>query len=147
MNLAEAKAAGLKRKGKKRVGRGRGSGKGKTAGRGSKGQKSRSGGLTRIQFEGGQMPLLRRLPKRGFTKPSKRQFEIVNVGQLNCFPSESVVNLTSLREMGLVKKKDAEVKILGKGKLKVPLEVEAHAFSQEAIKKIQTAGGKIKRIK
>ena len=147
MNLAEAKAAGPRRKKKRRVGRGPGSGQGKTAGRGSKGQKSRSGRLGRIQFEGGQMPLFRRLPKRGFTNPFKRYYEIVNVGELNHFPAEAVVNSASLRQAGLVKKGDARVKILAEGELKIPLAVEAHSFSQQAVKKIQAAGGKIKRLK
>ncbi len=147
MDLAEAKAGGPRRKRKMRVGRGHGSGKGKTAGRGHKGEKSRSGRRGQIQFEGGQMPLFRRLPKRGFTNPFKRHYEIVNVGDLNRFPPEAVVNPASLRQAGLVKKADAGVKILGRGELKVPLEVEAQAFSQEALQKIEAAGGRIKSIK
>ena len=93
------------------------------------------------------MPLFRRLPKRGFTNPFKRRYEIVNVEDLNRFPPEAVVNLASLHQAGLVKKTDAGVKILGRGELKVPLEVEAQAFSQEALQKIEAAGGRIKSIK
>lgn len=93
------------------------------------------------------MPLFRRLPKRGFTNPLKQRYEAINVGELNRFSADTVVNFAFLRQAGLVKKKDAKIKILGGGELKVSLEVEAHAFSNEAARKIQAAGGKIKRIK
>ncbi len=128
------------KKRKKIVGRGRGSGHGKTSGRGNKGQLSRASGGTRPGFEGGQMPLIRRIPKRGFTFISKAKFEIVPLESLNRFASGSEVTPESLRRARLVRKK-LPVKILGDGDLKHPLKVRAHAFSRSAIEKIKKAGG------
>ncbi len=126
---------------KKIVGRGDGSGHGKTACRGSKGQRSRSGGGVRRGFEGGQMPLYRRVPKRGFTSRSREKIAIINIEKLNCFKDGSVVNLERLTEKGLLKSQNALVKILGVGELKKKLNVKAHSFSKGAIKKIVGAGG------
>lgn len=130
----------------KRVGRGQGSGHGKTSCRGEKGQMSRSGhkkGGSYIGFEGGQMPLMRRLPKRGFTNIFREELQIVNISQLNIFKENEVVDLNSLKEKGIVKEQVNAVKILGDGELKKALTVKSVKFSKSAIKKIQDAGGKI----
>lgn len=145
MRLAELKPAPGARRKPVRKGQGIGSGLGKTAGRGHKGQKARSGGGVRPGFEGGQMPLARRMPKRGFTNIFKREYVIINLGQLNRFENGAVVTPEVLREAGLVKKKGA-VKILGSGELKKALTVRAHAFSQGAAAKIAAAGGKAEVI-
>jgi large subunit ribosomal protein L15 len=126
---------------KTRVGRGKGSGLGKTSGRGQKGQKARSGGGVRPGFEGGQMPLTRRLPKRGFTNPFRVEYEVVNVGQLNVFPAGTEVTVDLLRETRLVRRK-RPVKILGEGELDRPLTVKVQAFSKTAVEKIEAASGK-----
>jgi len=126
---------------RKRVGRGRGSGHGKTSCRGHKGQNSRSGGGVRPGFEGGQMPLQRRLPKRGFHNPFSKVFALVNVGELERFESGSKVDVAALIQSGLVKKIHDGVKILGNGEIKVPLHVKANKFSKGAIQKIEGAGG------
>ncbi|MBN1353689.1 MAG: 50S ribosomal protein L15 [Candidatus Omnitrophica bacterium] len=126
----------------KRYGRGSGSGHGKTAGRGSKGAKSRSGPGLRIGFEGGQMPLMRRLPKRGFTSKAKKVYQVVNVEGLNRFRKDSVVDRASLGEVGLIKDIELPVKILGTGDITKPLTVLADAYSANARKKIAAAGGK-----
>ncbi|MBX6396062.1 MAG: 50S ribosomal protein L15 [Alicyclobacillaceae bacterium] len=142
MKLHELKPAPGSRKAPKRVGRGIGSGLGKTAGRGTKGQKARSGGGVRPGFEGGQTPLYRRLPKRGFTNaPFKRNWAEVNVGKLNRFAPGTVVTMELLREAGLVKGAKDGVKILGQGDLQVNLTVRANGFSKSAVEKIQAAGG------
>lgn len=125
----------------KRVGRGPGSGRGKTAGKGHKGQRSRSGGGVRPGFEGGQMPLIRRLPKRGFTNPFKVMYQVVSVSALNSFKEGSVVDPASMRESGLISSRRKPVKILGDGELKKELEVKAHAFTRSASEKISAAGG------
>ena len=130
----------------KRVGRGMGSGRGKTSTRGHKGQKARSGGGTRPGFEGGQMPLYRRLPKRGFTNIFKKQFALVNINDLNAFEENTKVTPELLIEKGLIRKTKDGVKILGNGDLKVKIDVAAHAFSKTAIEKIQSAGGKAEVI-
>ena len=137
-NLKVPKGA---KKRKKIVGRGDGSGHGKTACRGSKGQRSRSGGGVRRGFEGGQMPLYRRVPKRGFTSRSRVKIVIINIEKLNCFKDGSVVNLERLTEKGMLKSQNALVKILGMGELKKKLNVKAHSFSKSSIKKIIDAGG------
>jgi large subunit ribosomal protein L15 len=125
-----------------RKGQGIGSGLGKTAGRGMKGQKSRSGGGVRPGFEGGQMPLQRRLPKRGFTNaPFKKQITGVNVEFLNCFEDGAVVTPATLKAARIIKKMGDGVKILGQGELKRALTVQAHAFSKSAADKIAAAGG------
>jgi len=128
-------------KSRRRVGRGEGSGCGKTCGRGTKGLKSRSGGKVRPGFEGGQMPFLQRLPKRGFNNRFRTVYEVVNVGQLASFEAGSEVTPDALKQHGLVKKRAKLIKILGDGDLSVALRVSAHAFSESARKKIEAAGG------
>lgn len=131
----------------RRVGRGIGSGRGKTAGRGHKGQKARSGGTIRPGFEGGQTPLQRRLPKRGFTNaPFKRVLAEVNVEALNRFDDDTEVTPDLLREHGLVKGRWDGVKVLGRGELSRRLVVRADAFSRSAVEKIQAAGGRAEVI-
>ena len=143
MKLNEIRPAkGAVRK-KRRVACGPGSGRGKTAGRGHKGQNSRSGGGTPPWFEGGQMPLQRRVPKRGFTNIFKKSYQVVNVGDLNVFDKGAKINRGVLIEKGLVKKANMRVKILGQGELKVALEIEADAASSTAVKAIMDAGGSI----
>ena len=126
----------------KRIGRGHGSGNGKTAGKGHKGQNARSGGGVRIGFEGGQMPLARRIPKRGFNNVFATKYAIVNVSDLNKFKDGTVVDTELLLASGLVKKVYDGVKILGNGELSAKLTVKAAKFSQSAIEKIEKAGGK-----
>ena len=126
----------------KRIGRGHGSGNGKTAGKGHKGQKARAGHGQRPGFEGGQMPLQRRIPKRGFNNIFRVEYATVNVGQLNVFENGSVVDADALVEAGLVKKILGGVKILGNGELERKLTVNAAAFSKSAEEKINAAGGK-----
>jgi len=128
---------------KVRVGRGIGSKLGKTAGRGNKGQKSRKGYSRRAGFEGGQMPLHRRIPKRGFRNPFGREYAVVNVEALEKFPAGETVTPEKLVAAGLVRDLRGGVKILGDGELKAALEVHAHAFSKSAREKIARAGGKI----
>lgn len=130
----------------KRVGRGIGSGHGKTATRGYKGQLSRSGASVRPGFEGGQMPLHRRLPKRGFTNVFRKEYAIVNLKALSKFRSGSKVDPEVLKEKGLVKNLRDGLKILGDGELKHALTVRAHRFSKKAVQKIQSAGGTIELI-
>ena len=126
----------------KRIGRGHGSGNGKTAGKGHKGQNARSGGGVRIGFEGGQMPLARRIPKRGFNNIFATKYAIVNVSDLNKFKDGTVVDTELLVASGLIKKVYDGVKILGNGELSAKLTVKAAKFSQSAIEKIEKAGGK-----
>ncbi|MCY0900012.1 MAG: 50S ribosomal protein L15 [Firmicutes bacterium] len=130
---------------KTRRGRGLGSGLGKTAGRGHKGQKARSGGTIRPGFEGGQMPLQRRLPKRGFKNPFRVEYEVVNVKDLNRFEPNSVVTVEQLKEARLVRR-NLPVKILGEGELDRALVVQAHAFSKSAKEKIEAALGRVEVI-
>ena len=143
MNLADVRAAFIPRKKRKRVGRGPGSGKGKTCGRGTKGQQSRSGGGTPPGFEGGQMPLYRRLPKRGFNNAKFRKvFAIVNVGQLDkAFDEGATVDAAAIRDARLINEKGGPIKILGGGELSKKLTVTADRFSSAARKKIEDAGG------
>jgi large subunit ribosomal protein L15 len=139
-------AAGATRK-RKRVGRGIGSGSGKTSGRGHKGQKSRSGYSRRIGYEGGQMPLIRRIPKRGFTNARfRKEYAEVNVSRLNAFEAGTEVTPELLRERRVVRKVRDGVKILGGGDLEVALKVRAHRFSAAAKEKIQKAGGEVTEI-
>ena len=126
----------------KRKGRGHATGNGKTAGRGHKGQKSRSGGGVRVGFEGGQMPLARRIPKRGFHNIFAKPLESLNVSALNAFEDDSVVNAEALLEKGILSKCTYGVKILGNGELSKKLTVQASAFSESAKEKIEAAGGK-----
>ena len=137
-NLKPKKGA---RHAKKRVGRGPGSGHGKTAARGEKGQKSRSGFSRQMGFEGGQMPLHRRLPKRGFTNIFKRDYAVVNVSDLERFDNGATIDEAALRSAGLVKGQHDGIKILGDGKLSKKLSVTATKFSASARKQIEAAGG------
>lgn len=146
MKLHELKPAPGSRKARKRVGRGIGSGHGKTAGRGTKGQNARSGGGVRLGFEGGQMPLYRRLPKRGFNNPTRKEYAIVNLETLNRFEDGTVITPEFLKERGVVKNLKDGLKILGDGELKVKLTIKAHKFSQSALSKIEAAGGKAEVI-
>ena len=134
------------RKSKKRVGRGVGSGSGKTAGKGSKGQNARSGGGVRPGYEGGQMPIHRRLPKRGFKNHFKKVYALVNVQDLNRFTDQEVVDEVALIRSGLVKGDRDGIKILGKGELQVALTLRVNNISAGAREKIEAAGGKIEVI-
>ncbi|MFD1954054.1 50S ribosomal protein L15 [Paenibacillus thailandensis] len=146
MKLHElAPAPGSKKK-RNRVGRGIGSGNGKTAGRGHKGQNARSGGGVRPGFEGGQNPLYRRLPKRGFNNPFRKEYAVVNVEDLNNFAAGTEVTPEVLFEQGIVKNGLDGIKILGNGEINVQLTVKANKFSQSAVEKIQAAGGKTEVI-
>lgn len=146
MKLNELKPAAGSRKKEVRVGRGTGSGVGKTSGRGHKGQKARSGGGVRPGFEGGQMPIYRRLPKRGFKNVWAKQFATVNVEDLNRFDDGATVDAVALVEAGILKNVLDGVKILGNGDIKKNLTVKAQAFSKSAGEKIQAAGGKFEVI-
>ena len=146
MKLHELKPAEGTTKPKKRLGRGTATGQGKTAGKGQGGQKSRSGGNVRIGFEGGQMPLYRRLPKIGFTNIFRKEYDIVNLSDLERFDNGTIVNPEVLKEAGLVNAMLAGVKILGNGDLTKTLTVQAHKFSKTAAEKIAAAGGKVEVI-
>ncbi len=146
MKLHELKAPLGAAKSPKRKGRGTGSGQGKTSGRGMNGQNSRSGGGTRPGFEGGQMPLYRRVPTRGFTNIWKKEWEIVNIEALNVFEDGTEVTPGLLLEAGLAKKVVDGIKILGEGTLDKKITVKAHKFSKSAIEKIESAGGKAEVI-
>ena len=141
MKLHEMKSM-APRTARKRVGRGPGSGLGKTSGRGQKGQNARSGGGVRPGFEGGQTPLARRLPKRGFTNINRKEYAVVNVEDLNRFEDGTVVTPALLKEVGLVRKELNGVKILGNGELTKKLNVTAAKLSKSAVEAIETAGGK-----
>ena len=145
MNLADVRAAFIPRKKRKRVGRGHSAGQGKTCGRGHKGQQSRAGGGTRPGFEGGQMPLFRRLPKRGFNNAKFRKiYAIVNIGQLEgAFDEGATVDAAAIREARLINAKSGPIKILGSGELTKKLNVTADRFSQSAKDKIEALGGKV----
>ncbi len=143
MRLDELKPPRGAKKKAKRVGRGSGSGIGNTAGRGTKGQGARSGGGTPPGFEGGQMPLQRRLPKRGFYNPFKKAYAEINVRDLERFAADSVVDEALLRQKGLVKGRCDGVKLLGTGDINKPLTVKVHRCSAGAREKIEAAGGKI----
>src|SRR5213596_282208 len=142
-NLHPAKGSTHK---KKRVGRGPGTGLGKTSGRGEKGQKSRSGYSSKIGFEGGQMPLHRRLPKRGFTNIFKKEHAVVNLADLERFDNGATVDEAALRKAGLVKGQNDGIKVLGNGKLTKKLTVHAVKFSASAKKHIEEAGGSCQEI-
>lgn len=141
MKLHELKPAEGSRHPRKRVGRGYGSGLGKTSGRGQKGQKARSGGGVRPGFEGGQMPLIQRLPKRGFKNPTRKEYAIVNVETLNRFAEGTEVTPELLLAERVIRKLNDGVKILGNGKLERKLTVKAHKFSDSAKQAIEAAGG------
>ncbi len=132
---------------KKRVGRGPGSGLGKTCGRGQKGQKARSGGSINPVFEGGQLPLYRRLPKRGFSNALfKKEYAVINVSDLNIFDDGTVVTPALLKEKGIIKKQLNGIKILGSGTLSKKLTIQAHKFSSSALEKIKVSGSKAEVI-
>ena len=138
-------SVGAKHK-RKRVGRGNSSGHGTYSGRGCKGQKARSGGGVRLGFEGGQLPLIKRLPqKRGFFNKFKTEYNIVNVGKLGAFPPGSEINLEDLLQVGLIKSLKKPTKILGSGNIHRPLLVRASSFSSSTERKIIAAGGKVER--
>jgi large subunit ribosomal protein L15 len=143
MKLHELAPADGSKKNKKRVGRGNGSGSGKTAGRGNKGQNSRSGGGVRPGFEGGQMPIHRRLPKRGFTNIFKKHVAVINIRDLERFESGSVVDETLLIQHGLLKGRRDSVRLLGKGDISYPLVVKVNSVSKGAREKIEAAGGTV----
>lgn len=146
MKLHEMQYTEGARSNAKRVGRGHGSGNGKTAGKGQKGQKARSGGGVRLGFEGGQTPLARRLPKRGFTNFNRKEYAIVNVESLNRFDAGTEVTPELLVESGLVRKELDGIKILGQGELEKSLTVKANKFSKSAVTVIEQAGGKAEVI-
>ncbi|UCG52240.1 MAG: 50S ribosomal protein L15 [Candidatus Latescibacterota bacterium] len=146
MRIGELKAAEGSRKKKKRIACGTGSGYGKTAGKGHKGQRSRSGSRIPAWFEGGQMPLQRRLPKRGFHNQFRTIFQIVNVKDLNRFPADAGVDVNSLYEAGLIRKKRVPVKLLGAGEIDRPLKVSVHACTRKAKELVEKAGGEIRII-
>ncbi|WP_160725564.1 50S ribosomal protein L15 [Bacillus sp. USDA818B3_A] len=141
MKLHELKPAEGSRKETKRLGRGIGSGQGKTAGKGHKGQNARSGGGVRVGFEGGQTPLYRRLPKRGFTNISRKEYAVVNLDALNRFEEGTEVTPELLIETGVVSNEKAGIKILAKGNVEKKLTVKAHKFSSAAKEAIEAAGG------
>ncbi|MCH2112662.1 MAG: 50S ribosomal protein L15 [Planctomycetes bacterium] len=142
MQVHDVTSKGLKYKDRKRVGRGVASGTGKTAGRGHKGQRSRSGDNPRPGFEGGQMPLFRKVPKRGFTNARfKKHYTLINVEDLNTFSEGTEVNLDLILEGGMARKTGKMLKVLGNGDLGVKLVVKAHRFSTSAKEKIEAAGG------
>jgi large subunit ribosomal protein L15 len=143
VNLSNLKPPRGSRHRKVRVGRGIGSKLGKTAGKGNKGQKSRKGYSRRAGFEGGQMPLRRRIPKRGFHNPTRMEYAVVNVEGLNIFESGTVVTPELLNASGLIRQVQFDIKVLGDGELKSALTVQAHKFSKSAQEKITQAGGKV----
>ncbi|MBE8953076.1 MAG: 50S ribosomal protein L15 [Quinella sp. 1Q7] len=146
MKLHELKPTDGARKDKTRVGRGTGSGCGKTSGRGHKGQKSRSGGGVRPGFEGGQMPIYRRLPKRGFKNIWRKEYAEVNVETLNIFDDDTTVDAVALVEIGILKNVLDGVRILGGGSLKKKLHVKAQGFTKTATAKIEEAGGTVEVV-
>ncbi|MFO7968993.1 MAG: 50S ribosomal protein L15 [Bacillota bacterium] len=131
---------------KKRVGRGTSSGLGKTSGRGADGQNSRSGGGVRLGFEGGQTPLFKRLPKKGFTNPFRKEFAVVNLSDLNKYEADTEVTPELLLKDRIIRKQLSGIKILGRGKLEVKLTVKAHKFSASAKEAIESAGGTVEVI-
>ena len=146
MNLVALKPPDGSRRKRKRVGRGDGSGHGGTSCRGAKGQKARSGGGVRPSFEGGQMPLTRRLPKRGFRNPFRQDIAVINIGQLKLFPQGTVVDEELLATSGLIKGRPDGVKILGKGNIEHALSVKVGLISRGAKEKIINAGGSIVEV-
>lgn len=146
MDLSNLKPAIGSTKNRKRIGRGPGSGTGKTSGKGHKGQNARSGGGVKPGFEGGQMPLQRRLPKRGFVSLNKKVYSLVNLKDLTNFEAGSVVDLEVLTKTGLVGDVRDGIKILGTGELAIALTVKAHKFSKSAVAKIEAAGGTVEVI-
>jgi large subunit ribosomal protein L15 len=146
MKLHELRAPEGATRAPKRKGRGTGTGNGTTAGRGMNGQKSRSGGGVRLGFEGGQMPLYRRIPKRGFKNIWGTEYTVLNVSALNRFEDGATITPETLMEAGLAKQVKDGIKVLGNGELKVALTVKADKFSATAVEKIEAAGGKVEVI-
>lgn len=146
MKLHELRAVEGATKARKRRGRGTATGQGKTGGRGMNGQKSRSGGGVRLGFEGGQMPLYRRIPKRGFTNIWGTEYTVLNVSDLNRFEAGTTVTPELLKELGMAKQVKDGIKILGNGEIEKNLTVQAHKFSKTAVEKIESAGGKAEVI-
>lgn len=146
MKLHELKYTEGSRKDGFRLGRGQGSGNGKTSGKGNKGQKARSGGMGKLGFEGGQTPLARRLPKRGFTNYTRKEYAIVNLDQLDKFADGTEVTVEMLKDCGIVKDLKNGVKVLGEGELTKELVVKANKFSKSAVAMIEKAGGKAEVI-
>ena len=146
MKIHELSPAAGARKKRKRVARGPGSGHGKTSCRGHKGQKSRSGGKVRPGFEGGQMPLHRRLPKRGFTNVFRKDIDIININDLSQFPPNTDLDIERLVQAGLVQKRTSGVKLLGKGDISHPLDIKVHKVSKAARDKVEGAGGSVELI-
>jgi len=146
MRLSELQPSPGSKHKKKRVGRGPGSGWGKTAGRGHKGQNSRAGGPKGPGFEGGQMPLTRRIPKRGFTNIFRQPWAIVNLRDLQQFAADSVVDEEALKEAGLVRVRTRRIKLLAQGEVTVPLTVKVQAVSAQARERIEAAGGRVEVI-
>ncbi len=146
MKLNELRPPEGSRKKRKRIGRGEGSGHGGTSTKGHKGYKARAGGNVSPGYEGGQMPLQRRLPKRGFTNPFRREYNVINVRDLAQFPAGTTVDLAAMLEAGMVKQVRFGVKVLGEGEISHPLVVRAHRFSSGAKNKIEAAGGRAEVI-
>ncbi|HET6459224.1 MAG TPA: 50S ribosomal protein L15 [Syntrophales bacterium] len=146
MNLSSLRSPEGSRKKRKRIGRGDGSGHGGTSTKGHKGQNARSGGRVRPGFEGGQMPLSRRLPKRGFRNPFRKNIITINIGQLKKFPAGSTIDRDALLEAGLVKKAGDGIKVLGKGSIEYPISVKVDMISRGAKSKIEAAGGSVVEV-
>lgn len=147
MKLHELKYNDGAKKDIKRLGRGSSSGTGKTSGKGQKGQNARSGGGVRVGFEGGQLPLYRRLPKRGFSNAMfKKVYAVINISDLNRFEDDTLITPELLKEMGIIKNQLSGIKVLGNGNLEKRLTVKANCFSKSAIKKIEAKGGKVEVI-
>jgi large subunit ribosomal protein L15 len=146
MRLEDLKPQPGAKKNQKRVGRGVGSGHGKTATKGHKGQKARSGGVKPAGFEGGQMPLQRRIPKRGFTNIFRKEYSVVNLTDLDAASASGTITPETMLQNGLIKSLKAEIKVLGMGVLKKGVTIRAHKFSKTAIEKIEAAGGKAEVI-
>jgi large subunit ribosomal protein L15 len=147
MKLNELSPAKGARKNKRRVGRGQGSGRGKTSGRGHKGQKSRSGGNIPAWFEGGQLPLTRRLPIKGFKNPTRREYEVINLSDLERSGLDGTVTIAVLRAAGIVTRSKKPVKLLGMGEVTKALDLKINAVSAKAREKIEAAGGSIELVK
>jgi large subunit ribosomal protein L15 len=143
MKLSDLKPIAGAIKARKRVGRGTGSGHGTTAGYGNKGQRSTSGGTKAKGFEGGQMPLTRRIPKRGFKNPFRKEYSLINVGDLTVFKGKEKVNIEDILQAGCIKKMKDGVKLLSDGEIDFPIKISVHRASQKAIEKIQALGGEV----
>lgn len=143
MKLSDLKPVAGAQKARKRVGRGTGSGHGTTAGYGNKGQRSTSGGTKAKGFEGGQMPLTRRIPKRGFKNPFRKEYSLINIGDLTVFKGKEKVNIEDIIQAGCVKKMKDGVKLLSAGEIDFPIKIAVHRASQKAIEKIQAQGGEV----